>query len=128
MNGYTFSARSEQRLQGLHPDLVRVVRKALTISEVDFAVIEGLRTQERQAELLAAGASTTLNSRHITGHAIDLAPFIGGEIRWDWPPFHKIAAAMKAAATLERVAIEWGGDWKKFRDGPHFQLSRKAYP
>jgi peptidoglycan L-alanyl-D-glutamate endopeptidase CwlK len=128
MNGYTFSARSEQRLAGVHPDLVRVVRRAITLSEVDFAVIEGLRTADRQAELLKAGASTTLNSRHITGHAIDLAPFIGGEIRWDWPPFHRIAAAMKAAALLERVPIEWGGDWARFRDGPHFQLPRKAYP
>lgn len=125
---YTFSARSESRLAGVHPDLVRVVRRALTLSEVDFAVVEGLRTQERQAELLKAGASTTLNSRHITGHAVDLAPVIGGEIRWDWPPYYKIASAMKAAALLERVPVEWGGDWRKFRDGPHWQLPRGAYP
>jgi peptidoglycan LD-endopeptidase CwlK len=125
---YTLSQRSEARLQGVHPDLVRVVRRALTLSEVDFAVVEGLRTPERQAELLKAGASTTLNSRHITGHAVDLAPVIGGEIRWDWPPFHKIASAMKAAALLERVPVEWGGDWRKFRDGPHWQLPRSAYP
>lgn len=125
---YELSARSESRLSGVHPDLVRVVRRALNLSEVDFAVVEGLRTSERQAELLKAGASTTLNSRHITGHAVDLAPVIGGEVRWDWPPFYKIAAAMKAAAAQEKVAIEWGGDWTKFKDGPHFQLPRKAYP
>jgi peptidoglycan L-alanyl-D-glutamate endopeptidase CwlK len=125
---HTFSARSESRLAGVHPDLVRVVRKALTLSPVDFAVIEGLRTTERQAELLKAGASRTMNSRHITGHAVDLAPFIAGSIRWDWPPFHQIAKAMKDAAAAEGVAIVWGGDWRTFKDGPHFELDRKVYP
>jgi peptidoglycan L-alanyl-D-glutamate endopeptidase CwlK len=125
---HTFSARSESRLAGVHHDLVRVVRKALTLSPVDFAVIEGLRTTERQAELLKAGASRTMNSRHITGHAIDLAPFIAGSIRWDWPPFHQIAKAMKDAAAAEGVAIVWGGDWRTFKDGPHFELDRKVYP
>lgn len=125
---FKFSARSEQRLAGVHPDLVRVVRRALELSEVDFAVVEGLRTPERQKELVAAGASKTLNSRHITGHAVDLAPFIAGEIRWDWPPFHKIAAAMKAAAAELGAAVEWGGDWRSFKDGPHWELSRKVYP
>lgn len=125
---HTFSARSESRLAGVHPDLVRVVRKALTLSPVDFAVIEGLRTTERQAELLKAGASRTMNSRHITGHAVDLAPFIAGSIRWDWPPFHQIAKAMKDAAAAEGVAIVWGGDWRSFKDGPHYELDRKVYP
>lgn len=125
---YKFSDRSEARLAGVHPDLVRVVRRALQLSEVDFAVVEGLRTPERQKELVAAGASKTLNSRHITGHAVDLAPFIAGGIRWDWPPFHKIAAAMKAAAAELGVAVEWGGDWRTFKDGPHWELSRKVYP
>lgn len=125
---FKFSARSEQRLAGVHQDLVRVVRRALEVSEVDFAVVEGLRTPGRQKELVAAGASKTLNSRHITGHAVDLAPFIAGEIRWDWPPFHKIASAMKAAAAELGVAVEWGGDWRTFKDGPHWELSRKVYP
>jgi peptidoglycan L-alanyl-D-glutamate endopeptidase CwlK len=124
-----FSPRSEQRLQGVHPDLVRVVRKALQLSAVDFAVIEGLRDPKRQEQLVASGASKTMNSRHLTGHAVDLAPVIAGQIRWDWPPFHDIAAAVKRAAAEERVAIVWGGDWKGgFRDGPHFELDRKVYP
>lgn len=125
---FKFSDRSEARLAGVHPDLQRVARRALEISEVDFAVIEGLRTAERQAALKEAGASKTLKSRHLTGHALDLAPFIAGEIRWDWPPFHKIAAAMKQAAAELGVAIVWGGDWRTFRDGPHFELDRRVYP
>jgi peptidoglycan L-alanyl-D-glutamate endopeptidase CwlK len=105
-----------------------VVEEAIKISTVDFVVTEGLRTVERQAQLLAAGASKTLNSRHITGHAVDLAPLIDGEIRWDWPPFYKIADAMKQAAQSLWIPIVWGGDWRKFKDGPHFELDRRIYP
>lgn len=122
------AARSEQRLVGVHPDLVRVVRAALARSAVDFTVIEGLRTEARQRELVAAGASRTMRSRHLTGHAVDLAPVIAGQVRWDWPPFHQIAKAMKDAAAELGVAITWGGDWKTFKDGPHFELDREAYP
>ncbi len=125
---FTFSARSEQRLQGVHVDLVRVVRRALTLSSVDFTIVEGLRTAARQKQLVASGASKTLNSRHLTGHAVDVAPVIAGQVRWDWPPFHDIAAAMKRAAREEGVAIVWGGDWRSFKDGPHFELDRKVYP
>ena len=128
MSEFRLSARSEERLVGVHADLVRVVRLALTHSTVDFAVVEGLRTRARQAELLAKGASTTLNSRHISGHAVDLAPVIDGEIRWDWPPFYRIAEAMKGAALILQIPIVWGGDWRTFKDGPHFELDRKAYP
>ena len=127
MTAFTFSARSERNLRGVHPDLVRVVRRALQLSPVDFTVIEGRRTKKRQAELVAAGASWTMNSRHLTGHAVDIAPFIGGAVRWDWPPFRVLAQAMKQAAAELGVLIVWGGDWK-VRDGPHFELSRKAYP
>lgn len=125
---YQLSAKSEARLSGVRPELVSVVRRALELSEVDFAVTEGLRTKERQAELVASGASQTMNSRHLTGHAVDLAPIIAGQIRWDWPPFYKLADAMKKAAAELGVPIVWGGDWRTFKDGPHFELDRKAYP
>ena len=124
---YKLSARSRQRLEGVHPDLVRVVERAIEITEVDFSVLETLRTPERQRELLAQGATTTLNSRHLTGHAVDLGAWVGG-IRWDWPLYHKIAAAMKQAAEELQVPIEWGGDWRTFPDGPHFQLPWAQYP
>lgn len=124
---YAFSKRSISRLSGVHPDLVAVVNRALAISKVDFAVTEGLRTKARQAELFKSGASKTMNSRHLTGHAVDLAPYIAGAIRWDWPPFHDIAKAMKTASSELGVPIVWGGDWLSFRDGPHFELSRDKY-
>lgn len=123
---FKLSKRSRDSLQGVHPDLVRVVERAIELTEVDFVVIEGLRTPARQAELVKAGASQTQNSRHLTGHAVDLAAWVG-TVRWDWPLYPRIAAAVKQAAKELGVPIEWGGDWK-FRDGPHFQLPRKVYP
>ena len=125
---YRLSRRSKKRLEGLHPDLVRVVKRAIEITEVDFAVLEGMRTLERQKHLYNTGASTTMNSRHLTGHAVDLGAWVDGTISWDWPHYHKIADAMKQAAEELSVAISWGGDWDGFPDGPHFQLSWKEYP
>ena len=125
---FTLGHRSKQRLKGVHPDLVKVVERAIRITAVDFAVLEGLRTPERQKALVEAGASQTLNSRHLTGHAVDLGAWVADEVRWDWPLYHKIAAAMKEAAKQVDVPIEWGGDWRNFKDGPHFQLPRKTHP
>ena len=125
---FVFGKRSENRLQGVHPHLVRVARRALEITTVDFSVIEGVRSLSRQKELVARGASKTMNSRHLTGHAIDIAPYIDGTIRWDWPPFYELARAMKQAADEFGIDLEWGGDWVSFKDGPHFQLSWETYP
>lgn len=125
---WVFSARSLSNLKGIHPDLRRVVDRALELSPVDFVVIEGLRTKERQSHLVKIGASKTLNSRHLTGHAVDVAPILDGEIRWDWPLYHKLAAAFKTAAKELNIPIVWGGDWRTFKDGPHFELDRKSYP
>lgn len=122
---YNLSQRSMQHLSGVHPDLIAVVKRAIQITEQDFSVIEGVRNINRQRELVAKGASTTMNSRHLTGHAVDLAPY---PVNWDWEYFYPIADAMKAAADELEVDLEWGGDWKSFPDGPHFQLSRKVYP
>ena len=91
-------------------------------------ITEGLRTPARQAELVKAGASRTSNSRHITGHAVDVAALVEGQVRWDWPLYGRIAAAFRQAAKELRVPLTWGGDWPKLRDGPHFELDRKAYP
>lgn len=125
---YALGATSLARLQGVHPDLVKVVKLAITKTPVDFTVLEGLRTKERQAVLFKQGATRTMNSRHITGHAVDLAPVIDGKVSWDWPLYHKLAPAMKAAAKELGVAVTWGGDWTSFKDGPHWELSRAAYP
>ena len=122
---YKLGNRSLQNLSGVHPDLVAVVKRAIETSEQDFTVLEGIRNINRQRELVKTGKSTTMNSRHLTGHAVDLAPW---PISWEWEGFYPIADAMKAAAEELDVNLEWGGDWKSFPDGPHFQLSRKTYP
>ncbi len=124
---FALGAKSLARLEGVHPDLVRVVKRAIEITPVDFTVTEGLRTVERQRALVAAGASQTMKSRHITGHAVDLAALVMGEVRWDWPLYAKLAGAMKAAAKEVGVQLEWGGDWK-MKDRPHFQLPWANYP
>ena len=120
--------RSLSRLEGVHPDLVRVVKKAAAMSDIDFTVLEGLRTVERQKQLVKAGASKTMNSRHITGHAVDLAPLLNGEVSWDWPLYRRLAPIVKTAAADERVPLTWGGDWRTFKDGPHWELPWAAYP
>jgi peptidoglycan LD-endopeptidase CwlK len=122
------NARSLERLRGVHPELLRVVSRAAQLTDLDFIVTEGVRTMARQAELVKIGASRTLQSRHLSGHAIDLAPLVGGEVRWDWPLFYTLAATMKAAATECNVSMVWGGDWITFKDGPHFEIDPKKYP
>lgn len=119
---------SRERLSGVHPDLVSVVKRAIQITAVDFQVTEGLRTMARQKKLVASGASLTFRSRHLTGHAVDLAPWVGGTVRWDWPLFYPVGEAMEQAGKELGIPIEWGARWKKFRDGPHFQLPWREYP
>ena len=125
---YTLNKKSLERLDRVHPDIAAVVKKAISISEIEFCVTEGMRSLQRQEELFRAGASTTMKSRHLTGHAVDLAAIVGGDIRWDWPLYYKIADAMIKASVILGIKIEWGGNWKKFKDGPHFQLPWESYP
>ena len=129
--------RSRRRLEGAHPDLRRVIELAAAQSEIEFVVIEVSRTSERQAELVRTGASKTMRSRHIPrltaqfgikAHACDLACKVAGQIRWDWPLYERLAQIVKQAAADAGVAIEWGGDWTTFKDGPHFQLPWSQYP
>lgn len=124
---FVLGSVSKNNLKGVHPDLVKVVERAISLTTVDFRVIEGLRSKQRQVELVNKGASKTLNSRHITGHAVDVAALVGGTIRWDWPLYDKIAKAFKQAAKELNIPIVWGGDWKTFKDGPHFELDRNVY-
>ena len=122
---YQLGQRSLQNLSGVHPDLVAVVKRAIELTEQDFTVIEGIRNIDRQRKLYRTGKSKTLNSRHLTGHAVDIAPW---PISWEWEEFYPIEEAMKQAASELDVDLEWGGEWKSFKDGPHWQLSRKSYP
>lgn len=121
-------ARSLTRLKGAHPDLVRLMTEAHKTTPIDFRLTEVWRTPERQAELKKAGASETLNSRHLTGHAADVVCLVGKEVRWDWPLYVKLSKHIKAVAKKLDIAITWGGDWKNLRDGPHYELDWTTYP
>lgn len=125
------STSSIAKLRGVHPDLVRVVNRCAADwkdAETGFIVTCGLRTLAEQKVLVAKGASKTLRSRHLTGHAVDLAVTIDGKVRWDWPLYARLSKVMKAAANKEKVLLDWGGDWASFKDGPHYQLPWKQYP
>lgn len=152
---YSLSRKSRDRLVGVHPDLRKVVERAIHITPQDFGVSEGVRSVARQAQLVAQGASQTMNSRHITGHAVDLFAVERGKVVWDWPRYMLIADAMKAAAGEFAVTLRWGGAWnvenlaafdgssedamadyvaarkaqgrRPFLDGPHFELPASLY-
>jgi peptidoglycan L-alanyl-D-glutamate endopeptidase CwlK len=127
------TASSLKKLELLHPDLRKVVIRAAEITAQPFQVIETARTLARQKQLMKRGATRTLRSRHILApnglaHAVDVVAMVGGRISWEAPLYHVIADAMRRAATEMGVSVEWGGDWKSFFDGPHFQLPWAAYP
>jgi len=150
MSDFKLSGRSILRLNGVNEDLRSVVLRAIEITKVDFGVIEGLRTEKRQEELVASGASQTMKSRHLTGDAVDLMAYVGSRGSWELYLYDDIADAMKAAAIEKDVGIQWGAAWtvpdirewdgtmeeamnsyidtrrsegrRPFIDAPHFQL------
>ncbi|CAB3872163.1 hypothetical protein LMG3410_02856 [Achromobacter aegrifaciens] len=130
MGMFQLSQRSLSRLVGVHPDLAAIVKLAIQRTPMDFTVVEGVRTLARQRENVAKGASQTLASYHLPqadglSHAIDLAPLIAGAIPWNnWQAFADLAQVVKACAAELGVPVEWGGDWKTLKDGPHFQIPR----
>ena len=155
MPAYHLGAKSLAELDGVHADLVAVVHRAIDITPIDFAVVDGKRTLEEQRAFVASGASQTMDSRHLTGHAVDLVAFIGNKARWEMDLLCKIGSAMRSAALELNVPLRWGGNWdvlitdvdtplddlvqdyiqkriaagrKPFVDAPHFELPRSAYP
>lgn len=124
---YKFSAKSLERLSGVHPDLQRVMSEAITNSPLDFGITEGLRTQERQKQLVKEGKSRTLRSRHLTGHAVDIAIFIDGKATWDLSRYELVTNHIKAVAKSLDIPIVCGIDWVSFVDGPHIELDRTKY-
>jgi len=126
---FTLDAKSLERLEKVHPDLKKIVLHAASKSQQKFKVLEGIRTLERQRELFARGATKTLRSRHLTGHAVDIAPVDDdGDVSWDWPLYYVLEPVIKAAAADLGIPINWGGDWKTFKDGPHWELPWSRYP
>lgn len=126
-NTFKFSSRSEKNLQGVNPDLVKVTRRALEISEVDFGITEGLRSRYRQKQLVATGKSHTINSRHLTGHAVDVVAYVGSSVM-GMAAVRKNRSSIQTGQPELNIPVEWGGDWKTLKDGPHFQLPHGAYP
>lgn len=129
--------KDEAHLKKVHPDLARVIRRAATMwphKDQEFFITCSLRTLEEQKKLFAAGATRTMNSRHLPhktdklSRAVDLALKVNGKVMWDWPLFAQMAKTVKEAAKAEKVPITWGGDWVSFKDGPHFELSKTSYP
>jgi len=148
---FKLSQRSIERLDGVNDKLVDVVTRAIEISTIDFGVSEGLRTVEKQREYLAAGKSQTMDSKHLTGDAVDLMAYVAGQVSWELNVYDNLADAMKQAAIEKNVAIKWGAAWnvpdirlwrgtmeeamnfyvderrkqgkRPFIDAPHFELS-----
>ena len=117
MGQYRLGNRSRQELDGVHPGMVRVVERAIEITEQDFSVFDGIRSDEEQVEYVRTGVSQTLKSKHLRqkdghGHAVDLVPYINGKLRWELGPIYKIAQAMRQAADELDVQIRWGGCWR----------------
>jgi len=119
---FKLSQRSLDKLAGVDEDLVAVVKRAIEITEVDFGITEGIRTLDRQEELYKKGLSKTMKSKHLIGRAVDVVAYVDGKVSWEKEYYHTIATAMKRAATELNVNIKWGGDFKSFFDGPHFEL------
>ncbi len=155
MSNFKLGAKSLKELTGVNADLVAVVKRAIELTVQDFSVHDGIRTLKEQQKLVQSGASKTLKSRHITGHAVDLVPYVNGKLRWEWDPIYKIADAVKTAANELDIPIRWGGAWdilltenddlpedmvvdyvnrrqsngkKAFLDGPHYELPKNEYP
>jgi len=136
---------------GVKPELANTVKRALELSPIDFGVTEGKRSIERQKELVARGLSQTMNSKHLTGNAVDLVAYLSGRVCWEMSAYDELADAMKQAAKETEIAVRWGGAWqvrdirlhegtmedamnayidlrrsegrRPFLDGPHFELS-----
>jgi peptidoglycan L-alanyl-D-glutamate endopeptidase CwlK len=154
MSNFKLGTRSRAELNGVHPDLVAVVERAIQLTVQDFGVHDGTRTLAEQKKFVASGVSKTLDSRHLTGHAVDLVPYINGQLRWEMEPIYKIADAVRVAANELGTPIRWGGAWdvvltqetdppdelvddyarrkaagkKAFIDGPHYELPRAQFP
>jgi len=125
---FSFSQASLDNLVGVHPDLVKVCNAALDISAYDFGIIEGVRTLEKEQQMVSEGKSQTLNSRHLTGKAVDFAAFVGGAITWEQKYYEQIANAFYKAAAQLQIPIVWGGSWKTLADNDHVELNKSFYP
>jgi peptidoglycan L-alanyl-D-glutamate endopeptidase CwlK len=121
---WKFGKKSLERLAGIKEPLQTLAKAAITDSPYDFSITNGLRTLEEQKVLFATGKSKTMKSKHLTGNAFDIAVFVDGKLTWDLKYYKVVATHIKKVAAKLGIKIVWGGDWKSFIDGPHFELSK----
>lgn len=132
---YQFSRQSIERLKEVHPVLVAICWRALSLSEYDFGISQGKRTRAEQARMVEQGKSQTMDSKHLTGHAIDFAVY-DPELTWDFDKYREVAHAFYTAAAEYDVTIRWGGDWDSdgyshdhsLVDGPHIEINPSEWP
>ena len=122
---FKLSKKSLAKLDEVNPDLQKLVKNAIGLSTIDFGISEGMRTKERQQLLYDSGKSQTMNSRHLTGHAVDVYAWKDGAVSWEFEDYETINVAFSQAAKLTNTPYVWGGSWKSFKDGPHFELKRE---
>ena len=122
---FKLSKKSLAKLSEVNPDLQKLVKNAIGLSTIDFGISEGMRTKERQQLLYDSGKSQTMNSRHLTGHAVDVYAWKDGAVSWEFEDYETINVAFSQAAKLTNIPYVWGGSWKSFKDGPHFELKRE---
>ncbi len=120
---FVLGKSSIAHLDGVHQALINVAKGAIARTAQDFAIIEGVRSEEQQRENIAKGVSWTMDSKHLVqadgfGHAVDAVPYLRGAPRWEWPLIYPVAAAFRAAAISENVRLRWGGTWGILNDLP----------
>jgi peptidoglycan L-alanyl-D-glutamate endopeptidase CwlK len=127
MGKYKFSQKSLQKLEGVHDDLRRLMMASIVGSPIDFGITCGLRTVTEQQRLVKEGKSRTMNSRHLTGHAVDVVCYNEGKATWEEKYYTLLAGHILGVAAKLNIPLVWGGSFKGFFDGPHFELNRQFY-
>ena len=122
---YKLSKKSLAKLEEVHPHMQELVKATIGLTTIDFGISEGMRTKERQQLLFDQGKSQIMNSRHLTGHAVDIYAWKDGAVSWDFLDYEVINIAFNQASTHLNIPYVWGGSWKSFKDGPHFELMRE---
>lgn len=119
---FSFSKASLEKMNGVNSKLINLMKEAIKESPYDFGITEGIRTLKRQKELFAEGKTKTLKSYHLVGKAVDIKIYVNGKITWDFKYYKEVSDHIKEVARKLGYVITWGGDWKTFKDGPHFQI------
>lgn len=127
MAKFKLSQRSVNKLEGVHEDLVKVITEAIKTSPIDFGITSGLRTVTEQQKLVKEGKSRTMNSRHLSGHAVDVVCYFNGKVTWEWKYYELLAGHILGVAAKLNIPLIWGGSWATFKDGPHYELNRNFY-